>query len=144
MSDDQFDEPANRTGRTMTDGGRDGAAQLPIDADVIESVAKSENVPYEDLTDALSVFDASLAEMHPTYEDAYDYVTVEGVRGYVVTTETWDRLHDEHDIAARLAQAAQRAHTEQTRQLLSAASDDRATERENEDIDGGIVIGTAE
>ncbi len=134
------DDPTTHAERVVTDGGADETTEIPFDAEVIDSVAKNENVPREDLTDALVILDDSLAEAHPTYEDAYEYVTVDGVRGYVVTTETWDRLRDEHDIDSRLAQAAQRAHTEQTRRLLSVASDDRTEDRANENIDAGVVI----
>jgi ABC-type thiamine transport system substrate-binding protein len=129
MTHDQNDRPA------ATDGGTDEAAETPIETDVIESVAADENVPQEDLVDALVVLNAALLGEHSRYEDEYDYVSVEGVRGYVVDTDVWERLRDEHDFEGQLAVAVQRAHAEQTEQLLAAADEPRAN------IDAGVVIG---
>ena len=92
-------------------------------------------MPREDLVDALVVLNAALIGEHSAYENEYDYVTVEGVRGYVVDTEVWERLRDEHDFEGQLAAAVQRAHAEQTERMLAAANEPRA------DIDAGIVIG---
>jgi hypothetical protein len=85
----------------------------------------------------LVVLNASLLGSHSAYEREYEYVTADGVRGYVVDGTAWEQLREEHDLESRLAAAAQRAHTAQTEQLLAAADDDRATE----DIDAGIVVG---
>lgn len=131
MTDDQHD-PTTRTERLATDGG--DAAETPIDHEVVDDVADDENVPREDLTDALVVLNAALIGEHSRYED-YDYVSVEGVRGYVVDAEVWERLRDEHDFEERLAAAVQRAHTEQAERLLAAADESR------KDIEAGIVIG---
>jgi hypothetical protein len=135
MSDDQHGDPTNSTGRTATDGGPGEAAETPIDEDVVDDVATDENVPREDLVDALVVLNAALIGEHSHYEAEYDYVTVDGVRGYVVGTEVWEQLRDEHGFEDQLAAAVQRAHTEQTEQLLAAADEPR------EDIDAGVVIG---
>ena len=132
MTDDKYD-PTTRTERLATDGGSD-AAETPIDHEVVDDVADDENVPREDLVDALVVLNATLIGEHSRYED-YDYVSVEGVRGYVVDAEVWERLRDEHDFEERLAAAVQRAHTEQAERLLAAADEPR------KDIEAGIVIG---
>jgi ABC-type thiamine transport system substrate-binding protein len=118
---------------TATDGGE--TAETPIDEDIVDDVATGENVPREDLADALVVLNAALIGEHSHYEDDYDYVTVDGVRGYVVGTEVWERLRDEHDFEDQLAAAVQRAHAEQTEQLLAAADEPRAN------IDAGVVVG---
>jgi hypothetical protein len=133
MTDDRRnDDRADHAERAATDGGE--AAEIPIDEDVVDDVATDENVPREDLVDALVVLNAALIGEHSMYED-YDYVSVEGVRGYVVDTEVWERLRDEHDFEGRLAAAVQRAHAEQTERMLAAADEQRA------DIDAGVVIG---
>ena len=131
---DKRDDPADRT-RAATDGGTDETAETPIDADLLEAVATDESVPREDLTDALVVLNASLGGLHSTYEREYDYVTVEGVRAYVVDASAWETLQSEHDLDSRLAAAAQRTHTEQARRLLTAAGEPRG------DIEAGIVVG---
>jgi hypothetical protein len=135
MTNDQHDDPTTHAERAATDGGTDEAAETPIESDVIESVAADENVPREDLADTLVVLNAALIGEHSQYEDDYEYVTVDGVRGYIVDTEVWERLRDEHDFEGQLAVAVQRAHAEQTEQLLAAADEPRA------DIDAGVVIG---
>lgn len=134
MTDDSRDDPTDHTERTATDGGTDRATETPIDAEIVDDVAADEDVPREDLTDALVVLNATLIGEHSAYEE-YDYVTVDGVRGYVVETEVWETLRDDHDFESRLAGAVQRAHTEQTERMLSAADEPR------EDIDAGVVIG---
>ena len=136
MTDDRSSDDSTGDIRA-TDGGSDEAAETPIEADIVEEVAADENVPREGLVDALVVLNASLIGSHSTYEREYEYVTVDGVRGYVVDADVWKRLREEHDLDSRLAAAAQRAHTAQTERLLTAADDDRATE----DIDAGIVVG---
>lgn len=141
MTTDRRDDPANHTGRVAADGGADGAAETPIDPEIVESVATNEDVPREALVDALVVLNASLIGQHSTYEEEYDYVTVEGVRAYVVDTGAWETLRTEHDLDSRLAAAAQHAHTEQTQRMLAEAADDPADERATGDIDAGIVIG---
>ena len=127
-------DPVSQRG-LATDGGTDETAETPLDADLVEAVATDENVPQDGLIDALVVLNASLLGSHSAYEREYEYVTVEGVRGYVVDTGVWESLRDEHDLDSRLAAAAQRTHTEQTRRLLTAAGEPR------EDIDAGIVVG---
>jgi hypothetical protein len=129
------DDTTDHIERAATDGGTDETAETPIDAEIVDGVAADETVPREDLVDALVVLNAALIGEHSMYEDEYDYVSVEGVRGYVVDTEVWERLRDEHDFEERLAAAVQRAHTEQTERMLAAADELR------EDIDAGIVIG---
>lgn len=135
MTNDQHDDPTTHAERAVTDGGTDEAAETPIESDVIESVAADEHVPREDLVDALVVLNAALIGEHSQYEDDYEYVSVEGVRAYLVDTGAWERLRDEHDFEDRLAGAVQRTHTEQTERLLSAADEPRT------DIDAGVVIG---
>lgn len=134
MTDDRHDSTTN-TERLATDGGTDEAAETPIETDVIDDVAADETVPRENLVDALVVLDAALIGEHSTYEEEYEYVSVDGVRAYLVDTEAWETLRDEHDFDERLARAAQRAHTEQAERLLAAADESR------EDIEAGIVIG---
>ncbi|EMA52738.1 hypothetical protein [Halococcus salifodinae] len=136
MTDDRSNDGSTADTRT-TDGGTDEAAETPIEADVVDDVAEAENVPREGLVGALVVLNASLLGSHSTYEREYEYVTVDGVRGYVVDAGAWETLREEHDLDSRLATAAQHAHTEQTERLLAAADDDRATD----DIDAGIVVG---
>ncbi|WP_049996631.1 hypothetical protein [Halococcus sediminicola] len=133
MIDDQHDSTTH-TERLATDGGTDEAAETPIETDVIDDVATGETVPREDLVDALVVLDAALIGEHSTYEE-YEYVSVDGVRAYLVDTAAWERLRDEHDFENRLARAVQRAHTEQAERLLAAADEPR------KDIEAGIVIG---
>ena len=133
MTDDRHDSTTN-TERLATDGGTDEAAETPIESDVIDDVAAGETVPREDLVDALVVLNAALIGEHSTYEE-YEYVSVDGVRAYLVDTEAWETLRDEHDFEDRLARAVQRAHTEQAERLLAAADKPR------KDIKAGIVIG---
>ena len=133
MIDDQHDSTTH-TERLATDGGTDEAAETPIETDVIDDVATGETVPREDLVDALVVLDAALIGEHSTYEE-YGYVSVDGVRAYLVDTAAWERLRDEHDFENRLVRAVQWAHTEQAGRLLAAADEPR------KDIEAGIVIG---
>ncbi|MGQ5516455.1 hypothetical protein [Halococcus saccharolyticus] len=135
MTDTRSNDDPNDTDRAATDGGTDETAETPIEADVVDDVAEDETVPRDGLVDALVVLNASLIGSHSTYEREYEYVTVDGVRGYVVDADVWGRLREEHDLDSRLAAAAQRAHTAQTERLLAAADDDRTT------IDAGIVVG---
>ena len=137
MTDDRPSDDATVDTR-MTDGGNE-AAETPIETDVVDEVAGDESVPREGLVDVLVVLNASLLGSHATYEREYEYVTVDGVRGYVVDTAAWETLCDEHDLDPQLAAAAQRAHTVQTERLLAAADGD--TDRATEAIDAGIVIG---
>lgn len=134
MTDDRTSDSMDQEA-TATDGGTDKTAETPIDGDIVDDVATDEDIPREDLTDALVVLNASFIGSHSTYEREYDYVTVEGVRAYVVDTSAWKTLRDEHDLDSRLAAAAQHAHTDQTRRMLTAAGEPR------EDIEAGIVVG---
>jgi hypothetical protein len=133
--DSAADTERAETDSQATDGGNE-ASEAPIEADIVADAAADEDVPQADLVDVLVVLNASLIGSHATYEREYEYVTVDGVRGYVVDTAAWETLREEHDdLDSRLAAAAQRAHTEQTEQLLAADDDTHET------IDAGIVVG---
>lgn len=111
---------------------------LPLTGAVVSRTADRTGVPAEDLVDALVVLDADLRGRHSTYEAEYDYVTVDGVRGYLADREAWETLLEDFDLAGDLADAARAAHTEGARLLY-----DRSVEEHGQFTEDtvGIVVG---
>lgn len=117
---------------------RPETTEVSIDTAVIDRAADRAGVAESDLLDTLVILHAELIGRHSQYEQAYEYVTVDGTRAYRVDEIVWEELLGEFDLGDAVGAAARLAHTEQARLLFASSvrgDDNFDTEEE------GIVIG---
>lgn len=94
------------------------ARDLPIPDSALAHAADRVGISVGELVDALVVLDADLRGRHSTYEAEYDYVTVDGVRGYLADEDAWESLITEFDLDGDVEDATRGAHTEGARLLF--------------------------
>lgn len=114
------------------------AREVPIDDAVLDRTVDHTGVDANALSRALVELNAALIGRHPELERDHDYVTVDGVRAYRVSTDAWGDLVGAFELDEQLVEAAEFAHTEQARLLFADAveADDRFA-----DDARGVVVG---
>ncbi|SFL00530.1 hypothetical protein SAMN04487950_1886 [Halogranum rubrum] len=117
----------------------DTVRTTPFDERVVEETAENAGVDVDDLTDALSILDASLRGHHSDLEsdESSEYVTVDDRRAYAVPQHLWDDVVPTSDVGGDLATAAKEAHTRQAKLLFDSAVE--SVQFDDETV--GVVIG---
>lgn len=89
-----------------------------IDQAACEDAADVTGVDENDLATAINLVDAELTDEHSSYEDDYDYETVEGIRVYAADDAAWADLAERLDLSGELREGVQVAHDIQADRTL--------------------------